>query len=125
GDWLVRLPALPAGGPHTLVVESPATSESVTISDLLVGEVWVASGQSNMQWTLEQSLPVTADTIATADFPQIRFFNVARRTHLGTHRTVDGVWQSATSETAPAFSAVGFSFARRLHRELGVPVGIL
>jgi sialate O-acetylesterase len=123
GDWLVRLPALPAGGPHTLTVE--AAGETRTISDLLIGEVWLASGQSNMNWTLDQSRPLTDETIATADFPQIRFFNVVRRTHLGAHRTVEGAWQIATPVSAPQFSAVAFSFARRLHRELGVPVGVL
>jgi sialate O-acetylesterase len=124
GDWLVRLPALPAGGPHTLVVEA-ANGETLAITDLLVGEVWLASGQSNMNWTLAQSLPLTADDIAAADFPQIRFFNVGRRTHLGSHATAEGHWQSATPAIAPDFSAVAYSFARRLHRELGVPVGIL
>jgi sialate O-acetylesterase len=123
GDWLVRLPALPAGGPHTLTVE--AADQSISITDLLVGEVWLASGQSNMNWKLDQSVPFTTDTIATADFPGIRFFEVGRRTHLGAHRTVDGQWKSATPANAPQFSAVAFSFARRLHRELGVPVGIL
>jgi sialate O-acetylesterase len=125
GDWLVRLPALPAGGPHTLSVESPATGEMLAITDLLVGEVWVASGQSNMEWPLDQSRPFTDEAIATADFAGIRFFKVGRRTHLGPHRTVDGEWKSATPSNAPLFSAVAFSFARRLHRELGVPVGIL
>ena len=124
GHWLVRLPALPAGGPHTLVVEA-ANGETLAITDLLVGEVWLASGQSNMNWTLAQSLPLTADDIATADFPQIRFFNVGRRTHLGPHATADGVWQAVTPDIAPSFSAVAFAFARRLHRELGVPVGVL
>ena len=123
GDWLVRLPALSAGGPHTLTVE--AAGETRVITDLLVGEVWLASGQSNMNWVLDQSLPFTADAIATADFPQIRFFTVGRCTHLEPQRTVDGVWQAATPAVAPKFSAVAFSFARRLHRELGVPVGIL
>src|SRR5690606_10179051 len=80
GDFLVRLPALPAGGPHTLTVELPETGDQLTIHDLLVGEVWLASGQSNMNWKLAQSVPVTAADIATADFPAIRFFDVERRT---------------------------------------------
>jgi len=123
GDWLVRLPALSAGGPHTLTVE--AAGETLTITNLLVGEVWIASGQSNMEWPLDQSRPFTDEAIATADFPGIRFFKVGRRTHLGPHRTVDGSWQLATPSAAPLFSAVAFAFARRLHRELGVPIGIL
>lgn len=124
GDWLVRLPALSAGGPHTLTVAA-ANGATLAVTDVLVGEVWLASGQSNMNWVLEQSVPFTTDAIATADFPQIRFFNVGRCTHLGPQRTVAGSWQTATPAAAPKFSAVAFSFARRLHRELGVPVGIL
>jgi sialate O-acetylesterase len=125
GDWSVRLPALPAGGPHTLVVTA-ADGETLTISDLLVGEVWIASGQSNMEWPLDQSRPFADDAIATADFPGIRFFTSSRRTHLGAQRTVDGAsWQRVSPAAAPRFSAVAFAFARRLHRELGVPVGIL
>jgi sialate O-acetylesterase len=124
GDWLVRLPALPAGGPHSLTVTA-ANGETLSLSDLLVGEVWLASGQSNMEWPLDQSRPFTDEAIVTADFPGIRFFKAGRCTHLGPQRTVEGSWQSATPATAPKFSAVAFSFARRLHRELGVPVGIL
>ena len=125
GEFSLRLPALPAGGPHTLAVEIVESGERIEIRDLLIGEVWLASGQSNMNWTLEQCRPLADADIATADFPAIRFFNVARRAHLGPHREVDGRWQVATPVAAPNFSAVAFSFARRLHRELGVPVGVL
>lgn len=125
GDWIVRLPALPAGGPHTLVASSPATAERVEIKDLLVGEVWLASGQSNMEMTLNASRPLTDDDIATAHFPHLRFFTVRTRAHLGPQRTVSGNWQSSSPAIAGAFSGVAFSFARRLHRELGVPVGVV
>jgi len=125
GDFLVRLPAMPAGGPHTLRVELPGSGEQITLQDILIGEVWIGSGQSNMEWTLNQCIPLTKETIETADFPAIRMFNVQRRAHLGPHRTVGGCWQTATPEAAVNFSAVGFSFARRLHRELGVPVGVI
>lgn len=125
GDFLARLPAVEEKGPHTLIVEVPGTGERLEVRDLVAGEVWLASGQSNMEWTLANSRPLTGEDIATADFPDIRFFNVAKRAHLGPHREVDGCWQPATPETAENFSAVAFSFARRLHRELGVPVGII
>ncbi len=125
GDWILRLPTLPAGGPHTLVVGIPATGERVEIKDLLVGEVWLASGQSNMEMSLNASRPLTDDDIATADFPLIRFFTVRTRANLGPQRTVTGNWQSCSPEVAGSFSGVAFSFARRLHRELGVPVGIV
>lgn len=125
GDFIAHLPALPAGGPHTLVVTVMETGERAEVHDLLVGEVWLASGQSNMEWTLAKSLPLSTDDIATADFPQIRFFTVSTRAHLGPQRTVDGNWDAASPATAGGFSAVAFGFARRLHRELGVPVGVI
>ena len=125
GEFLVRLPALPAGGPHILAVEAVETGERIEIRDVLIGEVWLASGQSNMNWTLEQCRPLVDADIAAADFPAIRFFNVGRRAHLGPQREVAGRWEATTPGAAPAFSAVAFSFARRLHRELGVPVGVL
>jgi sialate O-acetylesterase len=125
GDFLTQLPPLPAGGPHALTATVVATGESVRIQDLLVGEVWIASGQSNMEWSLNKSMPLTAEVIATADFPQIRFFNVPTRAHLGPQNAVGGRWQAATPDIAGDFSAVAFVFARRLHRELGVPVGVI
>lgn len=125
GDFIARLPALPAGGPHTLSVSIGTTGERIDIHDLLVGEVWIASGQSNMEMTLQASRPLTDVDIDSADFPQIRFFKVPARAHLGPQRTVDASWQNATPVAAPGFSAAAFSFARRLHRELGVPVGII
>ena len=125
GDFHVRLPALPAGGPHTLRVETWSGDHVLELTDILIGEVWFASGQSNMAWLLSQTLPLGEEIIATADFPQIRFLNVKRRAHLGAHRTVEARWLIASPATAPHLSAVAFTFARALHRALGVPVGIL
>lgn len=125
GEFLVRLPAMPAGGPHTLTVTVAETNERWEARNILIGEVWIASGQSNMEMKLNASRPLTDADIASADFPQIRFFTVPNRAHLGPQRTVDAAWQDSTPAAAPGFSGVAFSFARRLHRELGVPVGIL
>ncbi|OJV07957.1 MAG: hypothetical protein BGO12_11985 [Verrucomicrobia bacterium 61-8] len=125
GDFLVRMPALPAGGPHILSVTIPATGETLEISDILIGEVWLASGQSNMEMTLESCLPVSADDIAAADFPEIRFFNIPKRAHLGPERTVEGEWVAMNPTAARQCSATAFSFARRLYRALGVPVGVI
>jgi len=125
GDFLARLPPVETGDPLILAVETPETGERLEINNLMAGEVWLASGQSNMEWTLAKSRPLTDEDIATANFPDIRFFNVAKRAHLGSHREVEGGWQHSTPETAANFSAVAFSFARRLHQALGVPVGII
>ena len=125
GEFFVRLPAMPAGGPHTLTVTVAETNERFEATNILIGEVWIASGQSNMEMRLNGCLPLTAEVIATADFPQIRFFTAPCLAKLGPQRTIEGSWQAATPASAPAFSAAAFIFARRLHRELGVPVGIV
>ena len=76
GDWSVRLPALPAGGPHVLVVE--AGGETLSISDLLVGEVWIASGQSNMEWSVNGTFDKAIDIPASARLPMIRHIKIKK-----------------------------------------------
>jgi sialate O-acetylesterase len=125
GDFLARLPALEDRGPYTLVVQTPETGERLEIKDLLAGEVWLASGQSNMEWTMDASRPVSDDDIAAANLPDIRFFTVPKRAEIGQHRSIDAQWHLASPETAGKFSAVAFNFARRLHEELGTPVGVI
>lgn len=125
GRFLVWLPPLPVGGPHTLTVTSPAGPEPATARNLLIGEVWLASGQSNMAWTLADGREQDDAIIATAADPGLRFFTVARQAYLGPQDDVVGAWQSASPETAPGFSAVAYHHAARLRRELGIPVGII
>jgi sialate O-acetylesterase len=122
GSWVTNLPAMPAGGPFTLTVSG---AESTSFSDVLLGEVWVASGQSNMEWPLAR----TADSVNAAkeaDYPQIRLFTVARATSDVplTDVETDG-WSAVTPESVLGFSAVAYYFGRHLHGELGVPIGLI
>ena len=123
GRFLLRLPELPAGGPHTLTVESLDGAERIEVRDILIGEVWLASGQSNMEWSMESS-GYTAE-IAAAKPNQIRMIKVANRADLAPQSTVKGEWQVATPQTFNNFSAVANFFAQRLQNELGVPCGII
>ena len=123
GRFLLRLPELPAGGPHLLTVESQGGGERIEVQDILIGEVWLASGQSNMVWPMGAS-GYTAE-IATAKPDQIRMFTVANRADHGPQSTVKGEWQVATPQTFSNFSAVANFFAQRLQNELGVPCGII
>ncbi|MDD5198795.1 MAG: sialate O-acetylesterase [Terrimicrobiaceae bacterium] len=121
GHWLLRLPPLPAGGPHELSVEAP--SGRAEVSDLLVGEVWLCSGQSNMEWKLDQCGP---DWMADApDLPQVRLLTVTTPPRLGRAVSVDGSWKRCTPVSLADFSAVGGYFGLELHRALGVPVGLI
>lgn len=121
GHWLLRLPSLPAGGPHTLSVES--VSVRVDVIDLLVGDVWLCSGQSNMEWSLEQCGPEWMEDLE--DHPQIRLLTVTTPARLGRTDRVDGTWKYGTKEALAGFSAVGGYFGREVQRVLGVPVGLV
>jgi len=121
GRWAVRLGPFEAGGPHELGV---AGESSATFRDVLVGEVWVCSGQSNMGWPLSASANAEAE-VAAATHPEIRLFQVERRPAEEPLENAQGNWAPCAPETAKGFSAVGYFFGRHLHRELGVPVGLI
>ncbi|HSI08701.1 MAG TPA: sialate O-acetylesterase [Rariglobus sp.] len=122
GRWLVRLPALPAGGPHELAA-STDSGEARSIADVLIGDVWICAGQSNMEWELSQ----TAQGLSESEsrLPGIRLLTVKTPARLGPQMEIDGRWTAATQETLGKFSAVGAWFGLTLHRELGVPVGLV
>ena len=121
GHWMLRLPPLPAGGPHELRVEAP--SGQAEIADLLVGDVWLCSGQSNMEWKLEQCGPEWMED--APDLPQVRMLTVTTPAMSGRAGAVDGRWIACTPESLAEFSAVGGYFGREIHRALGVPVGLI
>jgi sialate O-acetylesterase len=121
GHWEAWLRPLSAGGPHELVV---AGRNTVTVRDVLVGEVWVASGQSNMVWPVERSRDAEKEA-AAANYPRIRLFKVALKTSEEPLEDVEGSWAPCSPETVKSFSAVGYFFARHLHEKLGVPVGVI
>ncbi|HEX7262252.1 MAG TPA: sialate O-acetylesterase [Luteolibacter sp.] len=128
GKWRVTLPALPSGGePLTLAVTGDNT---VTVKDLLMGEVWVCSGQSNMDRQLgprqsQKPLENWEQEMAAANYPGLRFFTVAKKISATPVDTVSGKWASCMPQTAKEFSAVGYFFGRDLHKQLGVPVGMI
>lgn len=121
GKWQVKLDPPPAGGSYTLTV---AGTNTIALSDVLVGEVWVCSGQSNMEWRVSQSLN-PAEEIAAANLPKIRMFTVKKVPAEQPQDDCEGSWATCTPETVANFSAVGYFFARKLHQDLGVPVGVI
>lgn len=123
GRFLLRLPALEAGGPYDLTVESLDGSERLQVRDLLVGEVWLASGQSNMQWEMSQCSH--AEEVRQSHPGQIRMINVGRRADLAPQSSVQGQWECSSPETTGQFSAVATFFGNRLQAALDVPVGII
>ena len=121
GSWKVMLDPLPVGGPYTLTVKA---KNEITFGDVLVGEVWICSGQSNMQWSVNSSTDADLEK-AAAKFPRIRLITVP---NVGTQEpqwNFNGQWQACTPDTVGNFSAVGYFFGRQLHQTLDVPVGLI
>ena len=121
GRWEVYLEPGSAGGPFALAI---AGSNQIELNDVHVGEVWVGSGQSNMVWPLQRSRDAEQE-IAAAQHPGIRYFKVALNTSDTRLDDVEGEWSVVSPETAGEFSGVGYFFARHLHKQLGVPMGII
>lgn len=121
GAWRATLPPLSAGGPHELVVSG---SDSTTFGNVMVGEVWIASGQSNMQWPMSASLRAD-EFIAAANDPDLRLFTCPCVMYDDPVDHVNGRWEPCTSQSVHGFSAVAYRFGRRLREELGVPIGLI
>lgn len=122
GDWSVHLPSMHAGGPFTLIIRG---KEEVTIKDVMIGEVWVASGQSNMSFSLD-GVENGAIEVSKANYPQIRLFTVPKKIALtAQENTLPAHWEICTPESAKSFSAVAYFFAREIQRKLNVPVGVI
>lgn len=123
GRWRVGIEtgAADAQGANLVI---NAGDDSLTIQDVLVGEVWMASGQSNMAFTMNR-VPAYEGLIAKSDHPQIRMFNAPTVTAVEPQTDIDGTWTLCSPSTVPGYSAVAFFFARKLHLELGVPIGVI
>ena len=122
GKWQVELPALKADGKaHSITVEGRNT---IKLEDVLVGDVWVGSGQSNMEWGLNRTNGA-AEAIAAADHRNIRLFHVPKVQKPQPADDVNADWKACTPENIPAFSAVLYYFGRTLHEEVEVPIGLI
>lgn len=121
GLWKVVLKTGNAGGPHTVTI---AGENTVTLNDVLLGDVWLASGQSNMEWPVASSLNATQE-IASAEYPQIRLFTVERSTSGTPVDNVTGKWEVCSPQSVGRFSAVAYYFGRSLHAELKTPIGLI
>lgn len=121
GSWRVSLEALPTGGPYEMTIRGKNTLE---FDNILSGEVWICSGQSNMQWSVNASNDPDLEKL-TANYPQIRLVSVPR---VGTQVPMDdfeGQWEECSPKTVGNFSAVGYFFGRQLHNTLNVPIGLI
>ena len=132
GDWRVELDPLTGSSESRVLTVVDGSSSSVALRDVLVGEVWLCSGQSNMDFTVAKTqkyyfagVTNEAEEVAAANHPRIRMFTAEWTKSYEQRRSVGGGWKICTPENVREFSAVGYFFARRLQREIGVPVGIV
>jgi sialate O-acetylesterase len=122
GGWQVVLPTPAGGGPYHITISD--SDGATVLENILIGEVWVCSGQSNMQWTVGSSNN-SEEEIANAKYPDIRLFYVTRKIAETPQDDCVGLWQECSPETVPGFSAVAYFFGRQIHKELKVPVGLI
>lgn len=122
GKWKVKLSAQEYGGPYTMTVKG---KNIVTFYNILIGDVWVCSGQSNMEWRVDQSNNAKEE-VAAANYPEIRLFTVPKTVAQFPEDDISsGEWVECSPETIAGFSAVGYFFGRELHNSLDIPIGLL
>ena len=122
GRWKVELAPLAAGGPYVMTISQG--KDKLEVKNLLVGEVWICGGQSNMQWPLKQS-DGGSEAIATAANDKIRLFTVPRKGSDKPEANVEARWEAAGPQAVADFSGIGYFFGRELQKQLSVPVGLI
>ncbi|HWC90259.1 MAG TPA: sialate O-acetylesterase, partial [Pirellulales bacterium] len=124
GRWAVKLPATAAGGPHKITIEDATGENKITLSDVLFGELWVCSGQSNMEMNLSSTDRAQAD-VPAANHPQIRLFTIPHLRGEQPQEDCVGRWSPCTPAVAGGFSATAYYFGADLQKALGVPIGLI
>lgn len=122
GNWRISLSPMEYGGPFEMTVKGK--KNSILLSNILIGDVWLCSGQSNMEWRVN-AVNNAAYEMENGNYPEIRSFNVNRAISLSPEKDFEGKWEVCTPATVGKFSAVAYFFARKIHQETGVPIAII
>ena len=126
GNWISFLKTTHASGPFSLTIS--AGKEKLYIEDILLGEVWLAAGQSNMEMNFSYCCNTTDSSeheLLNANYPEIRIFNVKKQYNLNPMKEVKGHWTKAIGDSIKNFSAVAYFFAKKLHKKINIPIGII
>lgn len=124
GTWEIKLPKMKAGGPYTMTIFG---KNSIEIKDILIGDVWLCSGQSNMEHQLYRHDVIYANEIATANYPEIRHYKVPKTTSISGEKEdlEGGDWQKAVGEEVNPFSVVSYFFAKKIYEKYHIPIGLI
>lgn len=123
GYWRVHIPPVSAGGPHQMVIA--ANKNTITLKDILIGDVWVCSGQSNMEFNITD-LNAAAEVIRDANYPSIRLFTVPQQMAKEPLQDIgSGKWQTCSSKSIADFSAVAYFFGKELQADIKIPIGLI
>jgi sialate O-acetylesterase len=120
--WEIKIPTPQAGGPYTITLKG---SNLITLDNILIGEVWVCSGQSNMEWSSNQKVQQIIDEMPNSANDNLRLFQVPKSTSKLPQDHIEGDWKMSGPESLQGFSAIGYFFAKELQQKLNVPVGII
>lgn len=122
GKWNLELSPMKFGGPYVLTVKGQ--NNTITLNNILIGDVWLCSGQSNMEWTVKDVNNAGME-ISSAYYPEIRSFDVVKDMSTTPKDNLNGQWTVCSPETVRNYSAVGYFFARELYKKTGIPIGII
>ena len=128
GKWITKIKTPDAGGPYEVKIQ--IGDSLITYKNVLIGEVWLCSGQSNMEMPVRGWLPAnpilnSKEEIEKADYPNIRLFTVARAISNKEEFNCKGQWEECSPKTVPTFSATAYFFGKKLYNELHIPVGLI
>lgn len=121
-NWKIKIKTPIAGGPYTITLKGRST---IVLEDIMIGEVWVCSGQSNMEWSSHQNLKQIIDELPNSSNNNIRLFHVPKTTSLHKQDDLEGEWKVCSPESLKGFSAVGYFFGKKLQHDLNVPIGLV
>jgi len=122
GRWIVKPSPLKAGGPYKMTIKGK--KNKIKLKNVMIGEVWLCSGQSNMEWSLKK-LGTYTEEIRKADYPNLRLFHIPKKTSNEPHDSVNAAWEICSPNSVENFSGTGYFFGKYLQKELGVTVALI